>query len=152
MPDHAAAHARASPGARGARARLAARDREPVPQVPVIAADGHTYDRSAIERWLLHHDNSPKTGERLEHRMLVPNHNLKRLVDDLVLEGGAGFGSGEHPTTQMCVEFLERYARFKEKEENRQDIQQENWITAELKNGIVADLVPSTSEIYIVCG
>ena len=50
------------------------------------------------------------------------------------------------------VEFLERYARFKEKEENRQDIQQENWITAELKNGIVADLVPSTSELYILGG
>ena len=30
---------------------------------------------------------------------------------DLRLEGGAGFGSGEHPTTQMCVEFLERSAR-----------------------------------------
>ena len=50
------------------------------------------------------------------------------------------------------VEFLERYARFKEKEENRQDIQQNNWITAELKNGIVADLVPSTSELYILGG
>ena len=50
------------------------------------------------------------------------------------------------------VEFLERYARFKEKEENRQDIQQKNWITAELKNGIVADLVPSTSELYILGG
>jgi hypothetical protein len=99
VPDHAAAHARASPGARGARAR----DREPIPQVPVIAADGHTYDRSAIERWLLHHDNSPKTGERLEHRMLVPNHNLKRLVDDLVLEGGAGlYSSAEGGATPLC--------------------------------------------------
>lgn len=72
-------------------------------RVPVIAADGHTYDRSAIERWLLHHDNSPKTGERLEHRMLVPNHNLKRLVDDLVLEGGAGlYSSAEGGATPLC--------------------------------------------------
>ncbi|KAH8070596.1 ubiquitin-protein transferase [Aureococcus anophagefferens] len=72
-------------------------------RVPVIAADGHTYDRSAIERWLLHHDNSPKTGERLEHRMLVPNHNLKRLVDDLVLEGGAGlYSSAEGAATPLC--------------------------------------------------
>ena len=28
-----------------------------------IAADGHTYDRSAIERWLLHHSSSPKVRE-----------------------------------------------------------------------------------------
>ena len=137
-------------------------------RVPVIAADGHTYDRAGIERWLLHHSSSPKvrwlsressrrrrppprvtvhspfahfqasalaatertrwlrpendmfpallssrddarrplclpramtwwrwrwwrqTGEPLEHRHLVPNHNLKRLIDDLVAEGGSG--------------------------------------------------------------
>ena len=34
-------------------------------RVPVIAADGHTYCRAAIERWLLHHSTSPKTGEPL---------------------------------------------------------------------------------------
>ncbi|KAJ1456495.1 hypothetical protein M885DRAFT_169201 [Pelagophyceae sp. CCMP2097] len=62
-------------------------------RVPVIAADGHTYDRSAIERWLSSHDSSPRTGQALEHRMLVPNHNLKRLIDDLVREGGAGLYS-----------------------------------------------------------
>lgn len=27
---------------------------------PVIAADGHTYDREAIEMWLRNHDTSPK--------------------------------------------------------------------------------------------
>lgn len=27
---------------------------------PVIATDGHTYDRAAIERWLVHHNISPK--------------------------------------------------------------------------------------------
>ena len=59
-------------------------------RVPVIAADDHTYCRAAIERWLLHHSTSPKTGEPLEHRHLVPNHNLKRLIDDLVAEGGSG--------------------------------------------------------------
>ena len=62
-------------------------------RVPVIAADGHTYDRAAIERWLANHENSPKTGEALEHRLLVPNHNLKRLIDDLMAEGGRGLYS-----------------------------------------------------------
>lgn len=27
---------------------------------PVIAADGHTYDREAVEMWLRNHDTSPK--------------------------------------------------------------------------------------------
>jgi len=57
---------------------------------PVIAADGHTYDRDGIERWLNSHSTSPKTGKELEHLNLVVNHNLKRLIDDLVQEGGAG--------------------------------------------------------------
>ena len=28
---------------------------------PVFATDGHTYERSAIEGWLLNHKTSPKT-------------------------------------------------------------------------------------------
>lgn len=38
---------------------------------PVLAADGHTYDRSAIERWLSRHSTSPKTGQQLDHQQLV---------------------------------------------------------------------------------
>ena len=70
---------------------------------PVIAADGHTYDRQAIETWLLTHDTSPKSGEVLSSQALVPNHNLKRLVDDLVREGGAGL-------YEKCEEKIERHA------------------------------------------
>ena len=47
---------------------------------PVIAADGHTYCRAAIERWLLHHSTSPKTGEPLEVTMLIPNHIMRRQI------------------------------------------------------------------------
>jgi len=34
---------------------------------PVFTADGQTYERGAIERWLEEHDTSPLTGEPLEH-------------------------------------------------------------------------------------
>ncbi|CAM9453747.1 unnamed protein product [Chrysoparadoxa australica] len=57
---------------------------------PVIAADGHTYDREAIEMWTRNHTTSPKTGEFMDHLMLVPNLNLKRLIKDLIEEGGEG--------------------------------------------------------------
>ncbi|CAM9699156.1 unnamed protein product [Choristocarpus tenellus] len=57
---------------------------------PVIAADGHTYDKEAIEMWLRHHDTSPKTGQPMDHLFVVPNHNLKRLIKDLIAEKGEG--------------------------------------------------------------
>ena len=35
---------------------------------PVFAADGHTYNRTDIERWLKQHDTSPLTNEPLESK------------------------------------------------------------------------------------
>ena len=40
---------------------------------PVIAEDGHTYERKPIERYLETHASSPRTGERLAHKYLTPN-------------------------------------------------------------------------------
>lgn len=42
---------------------------------PVIAADGHTYDREAIEMWFRNHDTSPKVGNgtALPFRLPVPS-------------------------------------------------------------------------------
>ncbi len=57
---------------------------------PWLAADGHSYERDAIEQWLVSRGTSPKTGQPLESRVLIPNHNLKRLIKDLINEGGEG--------------------------------------------------------------
>ena len=43
---------------------------------PVLATDGHTYERDAIERWLANHDTSPVTEELLPSKQLAPNQNL----------------------------------------------------------------------------
>ena len=40
---------------------------------PVIAADGRTYERRAMEEWLQHHHTSPVTADQLQHTRLVPN-------------------------------------------------------------------------------
>ena len=48
---------------------------------PVIAGDGHSYEKGAIERWLRTHDSSPKTNERLRDRHVTPNHGLRSLID-----------------------------------------------------------------------
>lgn len=47
---------------------------------PVIAADGHTYERAAIEQHLLHHSVSPVTGGALPHLRLVPNTVAKMAI------------------------------------------------------------------------
>ncbi|KAH8972193.1 hypothetical protein BDL97_02G183200 [Sphagnum fallax] len=61
-----------------------------VMQDPVITADGHTYERSAILRWLQTHDTSPITGEVLPplpgvsgtvvDKTLRPNHILRGQI------------------------------------------------------------------------
>jgi len=48
-----------------------------VPMVdPVVAADGHTYERLAIVRWMQTSTKSPLTGEVLGHSQLVSNYML----------------------------------------------------------------------------
>ncbi|KAK9828504.1 hypothetical protein WJX72_000430 [[Myrmecia] bisecta] len=50
---------------------------------PVIAEDGHTYDRAAIEEWFSMHDTSPMTNQVLASKVLIPNILMRRLIDSL---------------------------------------------------------------------
>lgn len=47
---------------------------------PVFAADGFTYERSAIQNWLAKSATSPMTNEPLEHTMLVPNRLVRSAI------------------------------------------------------------------------
>lgn len=53
---------------------------------PVVAADGHTYDREAIEQWFdrCHAKGqpytSPLTNARLDTRTVYPNHTLRMVL------------------------------------------------------------------------
>jgi len=49
---------------------------------PVLAQDGHTYEREAIEDWIRKNGTSPKTGQQLSLEYLYPNHTVKQLVGD----------------------------------------------------------------------
>jgi len=51
---------------------------------PVLAPDGHTYERVEIEKWLKESDRSPKTLEPLALKTLVSNHSMKSLILELV--------------------------------------------------------------------
>ena len=46
---------------------------------PVVASDGHTYERSAIENWLRTNSASPMTDQVLPSKCLFPNHELRSI-------------------------------------------------------------------------
>lgn len=50
---------------------------------PVITADGQSYEEKAIADWLVLHDTSPTTGRILPHKDVIPNYQLKALIDAL---------------------------------------------------------------------
>lgn len=51
---------------------------------PALAADGHTYERHAIQAWLAHSRTSPVTNEPLESVVLVPNRAVHGAIRSLL--------------------------------------------------------------------
>uniref|UniRef100_A0A7S4JAI2 U-box domain-containing protein n=1 Tax=Odontella aurita TaxID=265563 RepID=A0A7S4JAI2_9STRA len=49
---------------------------------PVVAPDGFTYERLAIEAWLEQNGTSPQTREAMRVEDLVPNRALRGLIED----------------------------------------------------------------------
>jgi hypothetical protein len=51
-----------------------------VMEEPVVAADGHSYERSAIEQWLRRSARSPMTNAPLGSAGLIPNIALRKAI------------------------------------------------------------------------
>ena len=47
---------------------------------PVVAADGHTYERAAIAAWLQNHNTSPVTKQLLPHARIFSNQAAKAAM------------------------------------------------------------------------
>ncbi|GFR50240.1 hypothetical protein Agub_g12426 [Astrephomene gubernaculifera] len=62
---------------------------------PVLAADGNTYERIAIEAWLANHDTSPLTNQVLSTKLLTPNNLVRKIAEELKGSGPAGSGLDE---------------------------------------------------------
>lgn len=58
---------------------------------PVIASDGHTYERKAIEGWFTKSDISPNTNLPLPNKELLPNHAVKGMIDAFKAEQNKSF-------------------------------------------------------------
>lgn len=58
---------------------------------PVVTADGHTYERSQIERWFQSHDTSPLTGLKLAVKTLIPNYLVRSQIKEFKEKHAAYF-------------------------------------------------------------
>ncbi|CAI5532319.1 unnamed protein product [Closterium sp. Naga37s-1] len=47
---------------------------------PVVAADGYTYEKKEIEKWMETNSRSPITGELFVHPMLTPNNAMNVII------------------------------------------------------------------------
>eukprot|EP01117_Protostelium_nocturnum_P018971 TRINITY_DN8069_c0_g1_i1.p1 TRINITY_DN8069_c0_g1~~TRINITY_DN8069_c0_g1_i1.p1 ORF type:complete len:453 (+),score=103.04 TRINITY_DN8069_c0_g1_i1:51-1409(+) len=52
---------------------------------PVVASDGHTYEKDAIKEWFGRGNaTSPLTGKKLDDLKLIPSHTMKMLIQDFM--------------------------------------------------------------------
>jgi len=68
---------------------------------PVVAQDGHTYERRAIERWFAE-DNltSPKTGQQIPSTTLISNHAIRAQI---MTENERRASKGTPSSSDKCV-------------------------------------------------
>lgn len=67
-------------------------------RLPVFTADGHTYDRKAIEEWFSRGKiTSPVTGEHLYTHHLVPNFALRGSIEEWRKSSGTDWSCDSKP-------------------------------------------------------
>merc|ERR1719447_2592359 len=60
---------------------------------PVMAFDGHCYERKAIEDYLQSHQKSPVTGKKADFSIVFPNHRLRGEIEVFMKGSGGGEGN-----------------------------------------------------------
>ncbi|EEY61498.1 uncharacterized protein PITG_01809 [Phytophthora infestans T30-4] len=55
---------------------------------PVVAADGHSYEREAIMQWFTSSDISPMTGMHMPTTQVFPNFTLRQLSEEVQAAAG----------------------------------------------------------------
>ncbi|KAJ6896409.1 hypothetical protein NC651_022573 [Populus alba x Populus x berolinensis] len=74
---------------------------------PVTVSTGQTYDRSSIESWVATGNTTcPVTRAPLTDFTLIPNHTLRRLIQDWCVANRAfGVETNSNPETACRTEF-----------------------------------------------
>mmetsp|Transcript_8626 Transcript_8626/g.18330 ORF Transcript_8626/g.18330 Transcript_8626/m.18330 type:complete len:486 (+) Transcript_8626:43-1500(+) len=55
---------------------------------PVVASDGFTYERSAIQKWIAKRGTSPMSNLLLAYKVVYPNHVVKKAIQEWCDEKG----------------------------------------------------------------
>ena len=71
---------------------------------PTIAMDGFTYEKNAIERWFSSRSVSPRSGQAIDNTILIPNFNLKMIIQDMLNEGGASLYTRDSSTVVRYID------------------------------------------------
>ena len=84
---------------------------------PVICEDGFSYEKSAIEKWFkTGSDRSPMTNKRLDSLKLIPNHTLRKLIEDWKKKNEALISKNKRKRVAAAARFMplmqqQRYAK-----------------------------------------
>jgi U-box domain/FHA domain len=70
---------------------------------PVVASDGHTYEKEALKRWMSSRQISPRNGAPIT-QIIIDNLNLKKLIVDYIDEGGAGLYTADSSYGSRVIE------------------------------------------------
>jgi predicted transcriptional regulator len=77
---------------------------------PVSTADGHVYDRPAIDQWLRINNTSPKTGLQLANTRLTAQRRTLRDINDWV--SGNAFRGSSPSRSRINITFSSRLGAF----------------------------------------
>jgi hypothetical protein len=62
---------------------------------PVTATDGHTYEKSAIIRWITTHSTSPVAGTQLPSCIIIPNFTMRSQIAEHMQRRGIDYPSSD---------------------------------------------------------
>lgn len=72
---------------------------------PVLASDGHTYEKNAIIEWLKTKDTSPMTNLKIS-KILTPNHTIKSLIDEHLNKSNINSKVSSRPNNKSSLEII----------------------------------------------
>lgn len=78
---------------------------------PVLTADGYTYEREAIAKWLIYNDTNPLTYELLVNKNLIPNHPVRNIIQDF-LDKNPAYSDEIYISKNLVTELLELTATW----------------------------------------
>jgi len=93
---------------------------------PVIAEDGHTYEKDAIENWLEKSLTSPMTRQPISPAKLIPNLALKQLIDQWKDEQRKSKGKAKASDEAIPLAG-DKAGPLKQNTENNEEDESENW-------------------------